>query len=148
MAYHLIIGEVEMPKLVVRETFGLLGVSQKPNKNGLFRLVRFKNRAFKNRAFNQPVRGSMIEQTLTDLTKSLYNFEEGSRWFEITGGKHKGETIRIEITDYECLLIPNIINKIIVGEWEYRFFIIVNGERTEYQWITAVLIGRAYTGCD
>ena len=89
-----------MPNLELLSAFRLFGVAQKPGRNGLFRLEKFKNDVF-----NHPIDSSEVEGTLTDLTKALYNFEEGCCWYEMTGDKCEGETFRIKIEQNEWLVI-------------------------------------------
>ena len=93
--------------------------------------------------FHKPIEGCEINDTLTELTKTLYKHEE-SRWYEITGNMCDGGVVQIGIKYNERVFIPLIIDDIDVGEGEYRFFIIVNESRTEYQWVTAILLATGY----
>jgi len=132
-----------MLKLEKMEVFGLHGLSKKPNKNGQFRLVEFKNDAF-----NKPIEGKEIVNTLADLTDDLYSLDEGSCWYEITADMCDGTTdlVEIETEDGNTLAIPKITDKVDLDEGQYRFFIIVNEDRTEYQWVVALLYGTTYLG--
>ena len=129
-----------MGKLVKKNWYNLFGVSKRPDKDGRYQLVRLPGKAF-----NQHIVSSEIKNTLTNLTNSLYHFEKGSRWYEITGDMCKDGVVEIGIEHNQYVLIPKIIDRIALGEGSYRFFVVVNEGRTEYQWITAVGIGTAYT---
>lgn len=130
-----------MPKLVLMDKVRLFGVSKNPGKNGLYRLKRLVGNAF-----NKVIDSSEIKDRLTALTNVLYDFEERCRWFEITGDMCDGNVFRIEIEHNKYVFIPRIIDQIDLGEGFYRFYILVNGECTEYQWVTAVSIWKAYLG--
>jgi len=130
-----------MPKLKVLESYALCGVSTRPGKDGQYQLKKLEGDAF-----NKPIDVKKITDRLTDLTNILYNFDKESQWFEIIGDMCMGETVSFQIDHFDRCFIPKIMDRLDVEEGVYRFFVIVNGKRTEYQWIVAVSLGKAYLG--
>jgi hypothetical protein len=138
-----------MPKLVASRMVRLYGVSKKPGKREEYKLMQFDNDAFNN-VFDE----AEIGDILTDLVNDLYGQEEGNRWFLIAdyGDTDEDEMFRIEI-DQDPLVdipnfieIPNITDLIDFGSGVFQFFILVNGRRTEYQWIISEWQGKIYSG--
>jgi hypothetical protein len=132
-----------MFKLEAMKVFGLYGLSENPGKNGLYQLVEFKDDAFK-----KGIEGREIDCMISVLTDDLYSLDEGSCWYEITADMCDDTTdlVEIETEDGNTLSIPKITDKVDIDEGQYRFFIIVNGDRTEYQWVVALLYGTTYLG--
>ena len=127
-----------MPKLVTRNKFRLYGVSEKLDKRGLYKLVRFKNKAF-----NEEKNECVIEDMLTNLTNDLYPSDDESfhrsRWFQVCpdDDMNEGEPICIEFDIYKRLDIRNITDLIDTDSGIFQYFILVNGTLTEYQWVVA-----------
>jgi len=130
-----------MPKLVANERFGLYGVTKKPNKDGLYRPVKIRKNMF-----TEPIGHSKIEDALTSMAHHLYGSGNDCRWVEITDKVCVDGMVCIEIDHRELLVTPSIIDFIDAREGTYRCFIIVNGDRTEYQWVVACLLGKIYLG--
>jgi hypothetical protein len=131
---------IKMPNLVSMEKFRLCSVSDNHDENGLYSLVRLDNNDF-----NKVIVDSEIEGTLTDLTQDFYGQDDDCQWYEITGDVCKHGVVGIDLDDDgRCLVISSIIDQIDVGEGFYRFFVIVNGLRTEFRWIAAVSLGTVY----
>jgi len=138
-----------MPKLVASRMVRLYGVSKKPGKR-----EEYKPMPFDNDAFNSVFDEAEIEDILTNLLNDLYGHEDGCRWFLVAdyGDTDEDETFRIEI-DQDHLVdmpnfieIPNITDLIDVGSGVFQFFILVNGRRTEYQWVISAWQGKVYYG--
>ena len=71
------------------------------------------------------------------LIDAIYG--QHSRWFEITDDLYDGAgKFRIEIGGDDILEIKDITDGIPVFSRDTRFYILVNGERTEYQWVIVV----------
>ena len=128
-----------MPKLEKNIMVRLYGVSEKLNKRGLYNLVRFKNKAL-----NEEKNKCEIEDMLTNLTKTIYPFDEGSlwesRWFRVCrkdDERNENEPVCIEFDVCYRLEIRDITDLIDVGSGLFGYFILVNGTHTEYQWVVA-----------
>jgi hypothetical protein len=137
MTHYINRGELKMPKLVSNVVCRLYGVSEKPNKNGEYKLKPFDDDAF-NKEFDE----SKIKDVLTDLTNALYKSEEGCRWFlmEFTDEKCDDEVFTIKIDCNKRLEIPNITDlfnrdSVDAGPGYFKYFILVNATRTEYRWV-------------
>ena len=88
-------------------------------------------------AFNEYIDEAMFDETLNELAYAIYG--QHSRWFEITDDLYDGAgKFRIEIGGDVLLEIKDITDGIPVFSRDTRFYILVNGSFTEYQWVIAV----------
>jgi hypothetical protein len=129
----------------------LYGVSEKPDKNGDYKLVKFKNKAF-----NEVMDEAKIEETLTNLVNDLYGHEDGCRWFHacVEDDSEEVEVLCFDLNDggvswlpySKRLEIQNIMDLIDAGSGVFQYFILVNGKRTEYQWVVSAWQSIVYSG--
>ena len=126
-----------MPKLIKKRKFRLYSVSKKSSRLGVeFDLVPFDTDAI-NEDFEIDEDG--IEGALTVLANDLYGRDAKNCWFpvESNGNSDKPEIFRFAIDRVNRLTIPSIIESIDPGSEDHRYYIIVNGKRTKYDWIVA-----------
>ena len=87
--------------------------------------------------FNQNIDEDDFDEVFNQLAYAIYG--PGSRWFEITDDLYDGAgKFRIEIDGSDRLEIKDITDEIPVFDEDTRFYILVNGTRTEHQWVIAV----------
>ena len=132
-----------MGKIKVVEEFRLYGVSEKPGRKRRFKLVRLAGDAI-----NKTISSDAINDTLTKLANALYIFDGGGRCYEVIGCKTDSEKVLAGIEDEKLIWIPNIMSKIDVDIRACQFFILVNEELTDYQWIVAVSQQKIYEGSE
>ena len=130
-----------MNNLVACRMVRLYGVSAKPGRSDEFKLVPFDNDAF-----NEDIDENDHDDVLTDLANDLYGQEDGCHWFEITEDMCDDGTVCVEIDHHEHFEFRNIMGMVDVDPEGSRFFIIVNGGRTNYDWIVAASQGTVYSG--
>jgi len=131
-----------MPNLVASKMFRLFGVSEHLDEGSQYKLMPLDVDAF-----NEDIAESDVEDTLKDLAGILYDQDCcGADWHEITDNMRDDGTVSIEIGSNDCLEIQNIIDLIDVDAECSRFFVVVNGTRSDYLWIVAVPQGTVYAG--
>jgi len=136
-----------MGNLVACRMVRLYGISKKSGKSDEFKLVPFKNDAF-----NENIDESELSDTLTDLAKDLYG-QDGCRWFqayfENDEDLQETESFCFEIDYDDRLEIRNLIDLIDsdtgAGYGCFRYFILVNGSRSKYDWVVVSSLGTIYS---
>ena len=130
-----------MPSLDSRKVYKMYVVSEKQNKRGKFRLVPFDNDVF-----NKETDESEIADTLFGFADTLYDKDEKTRCLEIIDDMRNAGTVRFKFKDDERVFIPDIIDKIDLGQGSFRFYLVINTTHKEYKWVVGVLLGTAYYG--
>ena len=88
-------------------------------------------------AFSQDIDEEGFNEALNELAYAIYG--QGSRWFEITDDLYdENGKFCIDIDGNDCFEIQDITDMIPIFSKHTRFYILVNGLRTEYQWVIAV----------
>ena len=100
------------------------------------RLYEYARFSVYHDVFNECVEEEGLDETLNELAEAIYG--QGSRWFEITDDLYDGAGKFCIETDDDRLEIDDITEEIPVFESDTRFFILVNGTRSEHQWVIAV----------
>ena len=139
-----------MPKLVTNCMFRLRSVSEKLNKEGMYPLVPFKNKAFnKNFDMNEVE----IDDVLTNLVNDLYGHDQfGNHWFQVGSDEDKTISLKIDnighhkTDDCDRLKIHNTVDLINFGSGMFQFFILFSAEHKEYQWVVVSLY-LVYSDC-
>ena len=130
-----------MDNLVACRIVRFYGISKNPGKSKKFKLVPFENDVF-NEDFDE----SDLDVILTDLVNDLYGQENGCHWFEIEEDMCDGGTVSVEIDHHERFELRNIMDMIDVDPESSRFFILVSGGRSNYDWVVATSQGTVHSG--
>ena len=129
-------------RLLKQSMYRLYDLSEKQNEDGCYELVPFSDDIA---AYNQDIVADSIDETLTELADALYG--QGSRWYEITDGDYTEDgKIDMEIDDDNRLEIRDITDTIDSDPERSQFFIVVDANRTDYQWVIATSQGAVYSG--
>jgi len=123
--------------------FRLYAVSEK-EQDGTHKLEAFDGDIT---AYNEVLEVEELDKTLPDLA-SVRLDGGGCQCFELVHGDVNSENGKIIIDDgdNDRIEVRDIYDKIDADPEECRFFILVNGNRTEYEWIIAVPQGTAHSG--
>jgi len=96
---------------------------------------------FDNGDFNETIDAVEIDTTLRELTDSIYGRGD---CFEITNDMREDDKIVIELDGDDRIEIRDVRLDVDVNPEDVRFFVSVNAQRSEYQWIVAASQGTTY----
>jgi hypothetical protein len=123
-------------KLNASNFIRLYSLSTEPNESDHYSLEPFSDN---NAALNQDIEEDSINESLDELA-------DGGSWHEITDDSYADEgKIHIDIGDDGRIEIRDITDSIDCESEKSRFFVLVDVERSEYEWIVAVPSGTVYS---
>lgn len=130
-------------RLKAYQKYRLYDLSVNQNEDGFYELIPFSDDDDDDTC-NEGIAAGEIGESLKDLAKAVYGY--GSHWYEITDDLHYDGKIIIEINDDDRLEINDIRRKISTNVEGTCFYILVDGLRSNYQWVGAEPTVRVISG--
>jgi len=115
----------------------LFTIPEIPDENGEYHIE-----GLMNSAFNKAIDEAEVEAVLQEL--AAFRYDDGD-CFEVTDDMYANGKIIIELEAYDRMEIKDITSKVVPLLPDNRYFVLVDQQRTDYQWIVAVLCGVVYS---